>query len=1783
MLDRPKSMKNSYCISLSALAIGAFSALVAVQSSFATESFYYSDVNGPADGNWATYLEWSVNASGSGGTLSAAAAGGIYTIVTNTVVLNGGGTYAYIRTPNPSGSNSVTFPGDSLVVGLGTELRLISAASSGVAQGGTAGTSSTATCFYSLPTNNFPGNNGNAGLVLNGGALDPAQGTAARCFVIGGTISNVPGVTSYIFPGGYVPGAGPGGQASVIVAVNIAGQLSGGGTLAVLSGTNNLPGVQITGLSNTYAGGWLLQAGWLQGAGDGTNDGYNALGTNSTSSIVVNPLYQVATTAGSGFSASNAVGFWTNTVLDLGAATMNSAGTLTLTNGGQMWLHGQYIFSAVSINGVNLSATGGNGSGYYSYTTLTNMFPGYVTGLPAIFNTFGGGITVRPYNATLPSYPPLISPEPPASILAYAGGSTNIVSGAVSQTTSTNVSLQWYTVSGSGLFTQVANAGDITGATNSTLSFSDLALSDATNYALVASNSGGASTSTVVALTVSTSVAISVQPISESLFTGGTAKFVSGAIGAGTITFQWYTVDNTLTNFTGDVTAANSSGATTSTLTITPLSTSNATNYVMVASNNYGATATSSVVSLAVTVGPANEVNYYCNTNDSVNPASWTAATVGWTTNNYSGLATSSGPYFAPAPGGVYNVVWNGTQMNGGGTYAYIRSPQTATNAVFPGDSLVINPGAMLRIKDVGASATDFQSIPAGTTGVSVLANANPTNVFPGSNGFAGLVLNGGVLDGAQGDPNINDVILGTIEAAPGTLSYLFSGGYVPGGGSQDSVLHAFTLAGQLSGSGTLAEVSATNNVPGLQITGTSNNFTGAWILQGGWLQGVGDGSNDGYNSLGTNVTCSITVDPLYQVSTNAGDTGFLSPNATGLWTNALLDLGPGIMNSAGTLTLTNGGQMWMHGHYIFSAVTIDGTSLADGLYSYSTLAGDFPGNFTGLPAVFTSFGGDITVRSYGGRLPPYSPLITGPANEADFVGGTVQFVTSVSGVLPINYQWYTVDSTGTIFTPLNNGGEIAGATNTTLTLTGITMGDATNYAMIATNNLGGAATSSVVSLTVYIDPPSSTFTLNYASGGSGGIGLMPAGASWNTPGYWWDGNVDGGLPALTLAADLPSVPFVVPAGSTLNTIATANNSSVTFPGAVLELQGDGNFNSSDESGNTGVVLYKGGNIGTLPTYTGVVDFPNLMIGGGQVDVGNPGTCILDGMITIAPPNAIFYEDSGATDDRGFTINSLLTGSGNIEIELDSYYAGFQTTFSNNVNITGTANTYDGTWYVGEGSLLGSGNDSLGTNSITVGPNGALETLYNIIDPNASLTLNGQMFLHENDIFSNVTVGGFLLPQGTYTYAELETYGAAYFPATWNQLNGSTVAAASGSIQVLSTNGNAPSIGTQPQSMSRYVGATATFSVISSGQPPLSYQWAAGTTGSGGPYSNILGATNSTLKLADLTTNEALDYVVVISNSFSVVTSSPATLTVVVPTCAYAASVIDLTASNLVAYWRFNETSGTTAYDYWGGFNGVYGAELENGAQGINGPLPPPFPGFESTNYAMYPFFDQANSYVTVPALNVNTNALTIIAWINPSGGIADAAGIFFCRAGTTVAGMNYTPSANALGYTWANNGATYEWNSGILPPVGQWSMSALVVTPTNASIYLLNANGLQSSNNPVANVVQNFDGISLIGDDSYDNNAGTRTFNGIIDEVSVFNTSLSLGQITALYNQASQVILEYTYSAGVLQLTWSQGTLLQATNLLGPWSTNSAAVSPYTTNVLHGGPQMYFKVLVGP
>jgi hypothetical protein len=93
---------------------------------------------------------------------------------------------------------------------------------------------------------------------------------------------------------------------------------------------------------------------------------------------------------------------------------------------------------------------------------------------------------------------------------------------------------------------------------------------------------------------------------------------------------------------------------------------------------------------------------------------------------------------------------------------------------------------------------------------------------------------------------------------------------------------------------------------------------------------------------------------------------------------------------------------------------------------------------------------------------------------------------------------------------------------------------------------------------------------------------------------------------------------------------------------------------------------------------------------------------------------------------------------------------------------------------------------------------------------------------------------------------------------------------------------------------------------LSTGTLPVYQWWKDGAM--------VAGATNSTLTIGALSTNDSGSYTVVISNSVSVVTSSPPAVVTIVP-------VTDPLTTALVLNYKFNEQSGTTITDSSGNGN----------------------------------------------------------------------------------------------------------------------------------------------------------------------------------------------------------------------------------------------------------------------
>jgi len=208
-------------------------------------------------------------------------------------------------------------------------------------------------------------------------------------------------------------------------------------------------------------------------------------------------------------------------------------------------------------------------------------------------------------------------------------------------------------------------------------------------------------------------------------------------------------------------------------------------------------------------------------------------------------------------------------------------------------------------------------------------------------------------------------------------------------------------------------------------------------------------------------------------------------------------------------------------------------------------------------------------------------------------------------------------------------------------------------------------------------------------------------------------------------------------------------------------------------------------------------------------------------------------------------------------------------------------------------------------------------------------------------------------------------------------------------------------------------------------------------------------------------------------------------------------------SSNLVAYWKFDEGTGTTAKDSSG--NGNTGT-LTNGPLWTQGRI----------GSALY--FDGADDTVIVPDSNSLdlSNAFTLSAWVNPSQAFTDFRAILvknysyylyanaagYCGDGTPLSGFEQPTSnivcqsTSLVPNTWTHLAATYNG-------------STLTLYRDGLPVAVANASGALA---PTAGSLQI--GASQFGE----------FFKGMIDEVRIYKTALNDSDILTIFQQDSIV-----------------------------------------------------------
>ncbi len=213
-----------------------------------------------------------------------------------------------------------------------------------------------------------------------------------------------------------------------------------------------------------------------------------------------------------------------------------------------------------------------------------------------------------------------------------------------------------------------------------------------------------------------------------------------------------------------------------------------------------------------------------------------------------------------------------------------------------------------------------------------------------------------------------------------------------------------------------------------------------------------------------------------------------------------------------------------------------------------------------------------------------------------------------------------------------------------------------------------------------------------------------------------------------------------------------------------------------------------------------------------------------------------------------------------------------------------------------------------------------------------------------------------------------------------------------------------------------------------------------------------------------------------------------------------------------VGWWKFDEGSGTTARNS-GRIGSCSDGELNNMDDG----------DWVSGIAGKALEFDGIDDDVMIAVLGLNSNTVTISAWVKREGEQSAYAGIVFSRDGDTIAGVGLGSTGEPqwqanqeLYYGWNDAEGTWKFHSGLIIPDGKWVFVALVLEPKMATLYLREDEKLSSAINSVEHSTEEFNGVSRIGNDKKPG-FPSRYFKGMIDDVRVYGRALSAEEIKQL------------------------------------------------------------------
>jgi subtilisin-like proprotein convertase family protein len=499
---------------------------------------------------------------------------------------------------------------------------------------------------------------------------------------------------------------------------------------------------------------------------------------------------------------------------------------------------------------------------------------------------------------------------------------------------------------------------------------------------------------------------------------------------------------------------------------------------------------------------------------------------------------------------------------------------------------------------------------------------------------------------------------------------------------------------------------------------------------------------------------------------------------------------------------------------------------------------------------------------------------VDGLTNQTVCAGGTTTFTAIAGGTGPFSYQW------------THNGSPMAGATNNTLTLSGVSQADAGSYSVSASGTCGAPATlSATLTVNDGLAISSSPASLTKCPGDSAtfSVGATGTGLSYQ----WFKGT--NALPGAT--------------GSSLTlsnvSAASADNYSVTVSGACgapVTLGATLTVNQSVAISSPPASLTQcPGDSATFSVGATGTGLSYQWFKGTNALAGATGSSLTLSNVSAANADNYSVTVSGACG-APVTLSATLTVNQSVAISSPpaslTKCPGDSATFT--VGATGTGLSYQ--WFKGTNALPGATGSSLTLNNVSA----ASADNYSVTVSGACgapVTLSATLTVNQNPAVSGPPASLTQCPGDSATFSVSATgTGLSYqwfkgtnalAGATGSSLTLSNVSAASAGNYSVTVSGacgasvtssatltvnQSLAISTPPASLTKCPGDSATFSVSATGTG-LSYQWFEGTNA-------LPGETGSSLTLNNVSAASADIYSVTVSATCGAPQTLSATLTV---------------------------------------------------------------------------------------------------------------------------------------------------------------------------------------------------------------------------------------------------------------------------------------------------------------